>query len=95
MLVKHTKPPIRKMPFNAIFLLVLICRLQIMGIGSERMTRSPTKESTPFVIPIRIKALGMQWPGCCLFQKKEMGVHCKMLEVKAAIAQHFDSFGTS
>lgn len=59
-----------------------------MGIGSERIMRSPTKERTPFVMPITISALGMQWPGCCLSQKKETGVHCRMLEVKAAIAQH-------
>ena len=54
------------------------------------MTRSPTKESTPLVMPITIKALGTQWPGWALFQKKEMGVHWRRLEVKAATAQHFE-----
>jgi len=88
-LVKHTKPPIKKIPFNAIFRLVLICRLQIIGMGSARMMRSPTKDKTPFVVPMRIRALGMQCPGWALFQKKETGVHCRMLEVKAAIAQHW------
>lgn len=89
-LVKHTKPPMKKMPFKASFLLKLICSVQIMGIGSARMTRSPTKESTPLVRPITIRALGTQWPGWALFQKKETGVHWRMLEVKAATAQHFE-----
>jgi hypothetical protein len=99
MLVKHTKPPSRNIPFNAIFLLMSICSFQIIGIGRARMTRSPTKERTPLVIPIVTKAFGMQCPGCVLSQKKDTGVHWRMLEVKAAIAQHCSSissyFGTA
>jgi hypothetical protein len=73
----------------------LICSVQIIGTGNARMIRSPTKERTPFVIPIVTSALGRQWPGCVLSQKKETGVHWRTLEVKAAIAQHFKGLSTS
>lgn len=33
-----------------------------MGIGSERMIKSPTKDKTPFVMPIVMRALGIQRP---------------------------------
>jgi hypothetical protein len=59
------------------------------------MMRSPTKERTPFVMPIVMRALGMQCPGCVLSQKKETGVHWRMFEVKAATAQHYASISSA
>jgi hypothetical protein len=90
-LVKQTNPPSRNIPFSAIFLFVSICSFQIMGIGRERIIRSPTKERTPLVMPIVTRAFGMQCPGCDLFQKYETGVHCRILEVNAEIAQSYSS----
>lgn len=58
-----------------------------MGIGMQRMIRSPTNDSTPFVMPIVMSAFGMQCPGWVLSQKYDTGVHWNTLLINAAMAQ--------
>lgn len=66
-----------------------------MGMGDTRMMRSPTKERTPLVSPMRTKALGIQWPFCCLSHWYDTGVHWRMLATVAAIAQHCKALSSS
>ena len=53
----------------------------------QRMKTSPTKDRTPLENDTVLRALGIQWPSWSLFQKKETGVHSKVLAPKAAIVQ--------
>lgn len=51
------------------------------------MKRSPRKDKKPFEKPIVVNEFLTQWPSWFLFQKKETGVHSKVLARKDPTVQ--------